>query len=1788
MIRRARLSIKPNVKPGGRGPSHGTAPGSSGTGREPSEVTQTSLVETPRNDIGVSACEVPDVPEPMNSPAPVDPLIPGEDRKPGLCINTPAACTEIKPERTSATPPQRRKRFATLPNLAKPRTSISSAVTTSQQQTSNGETPEAVPTICTKIESLPDEKPKHLSSSKSPTLIAPSQQSLPEKRTPGSQVSQFPPFKLTAIKLPELGPMKPELKDDLCPLKERPSQKSHKDDEFLRSTKSTSAKKNIGNLEKERLQRSQKIRDLLKEELKKERTLWKNKNPIKCFSSMPERSKMTMRDLIYYIPQNNPMSSSFDENKTPEKLPPVVSQNTGGEMLNNPRDEEDDLDENEDDGPLLVPRVKVAEDGSIILDEESLTVEVSRTKGAVVENDDPIFERGSTTTYSSFRRNKYSKPWSEQESELFFLAISMVGTDFSMIAQLFPHRERIEIKNKFKREERMNSWRIDKAFTEKQAFDVDFFSTLLKKALAEAANKQRAPKGKKQQEKTPKPRKRRKGKSNEGENNNLGDQEGEAADSRTAEKENEETQSVTESASEPLLGKKKKARKKKNDPQLAKQENLSQSSTKKSKNRKKNKVIEGATVDDLESADVKAKQEDCLEKDKSQAGHECAQKTKKPRRKKKPNTEGSDADSHSANVPEHPQSVDNSSGRKEPIVRTNELVELCEAPEGDASLVSSEGLTGAQGLQEPFEDDIELFSIHGIECESDGEDSFMPLTSDVSLFDQSSISVDWVPVENKEMCFETNDSMVSIGQAKKSHDLAEKNPEEPEAQSVDSSASQEGSTQIPINPSHLKQGRSKGPVSNLANVSNERKEREEKGDVLEKSTEISNIPEKNSSEENSCEDKTINGTSQETTKSQVGHILSPTPSPIKAIPVGKGRLQKQSNLAVTSSRRGKQEDRGDAQDKRMEAPIEDPACKIQSSETDTSDPTKEHIHPEDKALSGDKEKQEKKQEKKEPGLDEISLKEDASMDQGGSETKILEISASPGANLQPLNKSAVSNERNLQRSKPFRSIPPGTAKQKDTQETQEAKSEVATKETINSTPQRPQDETSTPGNISITPSETSQKDSPSEDQGKSGDMSRKLSSSPAVCVRSPSKVLPFRTSRFQRPKPNLAIVSKRTGKQEGRGDVEGPTTSASKEETIEIPPNLAHYKNIDPKMAGDKHEVFTPSAPPSASLEDPGHELSKSAIIEEKDMETSGTVLGSVLGTRKDKEIKSSPAKSLPLIKSKLLRPKPNLGSSVKRKKEVKETVKGEPNEQSKEDTAQDWKDDVSVGKSENHQVKISLTEEGSDSPATPSSPKQSCPEKTDHGGPIPTVETDCVTREKRPEDPVRLTASLQMPSPKEQNISSLIKPTLLPRNRFQRPKPNIGKFPVRKGNQEGPEDVQKCEVQYTDAEPVPSITHLELDGSTLPSAVQPESVPESASLNLPSKESEKIRRQEPLKPVVLSRGRFQRPKPNIGRAVAKREVLSTLKADGERIVTAADTNKRQLKAESPLISTSKDEPNIDSKASEELCSSVVVKPTKAFPTPGNDLNLSKDTSSDQEHAAQIKSAPLKRGRFAIPKPNLLNASSRRGSQGEGSSSVQTKPPKQSVVHCPLTETKGDATDVLLESQTKKRKVEDQNRNNLPPKRCSIETADMPACLSGIEGDLEPLEGDGLESSLSCGTRFSRRIKNSLPSRTPAQTKPPEKVLEKSKNGQSSKTSSNIKVVKPVARKGTTLVKLRASRWEDKDDENEDEISFKDEREKVRQRSGDVTQPTGSRKFEHSPLYHFSQAPARDVIVGSV
>ncbi|XP_035523717.1 transcription factor TFIIIB component B'' homolog isoform X2 [Morone saxatilis] len=256
----------------------------------------------------------------------------------------------------------------------------------------------------------------------------------------------------------------------------------------------------------QRIAKARKLRELLRQEMHKEKKSKRAKARAKEYTLDP--AKMTMRDLIRYLPVSNPMTSSLEdpapENETVvpfspgrEESPERAQEPEVTPKISSPRQEEEEEEvdvaaEDEQEDALMVPQVKVAEDGSLIIDEESLTVEVLRAKGPnPAQERDPIFERGSTTTYSSFRKGTYSKPWSSEETDMFFLAISMVGTDFSMICQLFPHRARSEIKNKFKKEERVNAWRIDKAFRERRKLDIEYFSKLLEKILEVQKNRKK-------------------------------------------------------------------------------------------------------------------------------------------------------------------------------------------------------------------------------------------------------------------------------------------------------------------------------------------------------------------------------------------------------------------------------------------------------------------------------------------------------------------------------------------------------------------------------------------------------------------------------------------------------------------------------------------------------------------------------------------------------------------------------------------------------------------------------------------------------------------------------------------------------------------------------------------------------------------------------------------------------------------------------------------------------------------------------------------------------------------------------------------------------------------------------------------------------------------------------------------------------------------------------------------------------------------------------------------------
>ncbi|XP_034565217.1 transcription factor TFIIIB component B'' homolog isoform X2 [Notolabrus celidotus] len=568
MFRRSRFSIRPNVGAAGRaaGTSQDAPTASQEASETPKDISESSTAP--------AATDNKSVVTPSEKPtAPGD----GNDQN-GEGTSTSAAL-------------QRRKRFSIKPKVAPGRLSTlsrtpkSPAKAVSEAPVSDLDKPttssQTGPTVSPRgLQSprrrRPSEDSKQLKLQPKPTIIssdgsAPSTVPLVEdlqeqthltadsgkqlESTSGSPVKEAP------SRLPDKVP--PSLPD------KEAIEISEKAKTLVSSESSLSLPPSAFSLSRllndpsdmQRIAKAQKLRELLKQEMHKEKKRKKNKVRVKEFSLDP--AKMTMRDLIRYLPESNPMTSSVEEtvNENETVVPPSPEREASPERAQEPEaapkvatptqeedgaeaDGEAQEDPDEDEDAVMVPQVKVAEDGTLIIDEESLTVEVQRAKGPnLAQERDPIFERGSTTTYSSFRKGTYSRPWSGEETDMFFLAISMVGTDFSMICQLFPHRARSEIKNKFKKEERENSWRVDKAFRERRKLDIEYFSKLLEKILEVQKNRKKlkslanknSPKKQKRKAKSKKATKKLSDveEENEEEENDMPDLEGEG------EKENE-------------------------------------------------------------------------------------------------------------------------------------------------------------------------------------------------------------------------------------------------------------------------------------------------------------------------------------------------------------------------------------------------------------------------------------------------------------------------------------------------------------------------------------------------------------------------------------------------------------------------------------------------------------------------------------------------------------------------------------------------------------------------------------------------------------------------------------------------------------------------------------------------------------------------------------------------------------------------------------------------------------------------------------------------------------------------------------------------------------------------------------------------------------------------------------------------------------------------------------------------------------------------------------------------
>lgn len=108
----------------------------------------------------------------------------------------------------------------------------------------------------------------------------------------------------------------------------------------------------------------------------------------------------------------------------------------------------------------------VSEQPLLILDESGNIVINNPAQIATENEKKPEVKMQSSTTYNSFRRRQRPRnTWNSEDTSVFYCALEKVGTDFSLMEAIYfknRGRDRKQLKQKFKREEKVNREFVDK------------------------------------------------------------------------------------------------------------------------------------------------------------------------------------------------------------------------------------------------------------------------------------------------------------------------------------------------------------------------------------------------------------------------------------------------------------------------------------------------------------------------------------------------------------------------------------------------------------------------------------------------------------------------------------------------------------------------------------------------------------------------------------------------------------------------------------------------------------------------------------------------------------------------------------------------------------------------------------------------------------------------------------------------------------------------------------------------------------------------------------------------------------------------------------------------------------------------------------------------------------------------------------------------------------------------------------------------------------------------------
>lgn len=120
-------------------------------------------------------------------------------------------------------------------------------------------------------------------------------------------------------------------------------------------------------------------------------------------------------------------------------------------------------------------QILVGANGQMAIDEDSITVsrqDIDSTRNWRKELENPFENPINAGSYS---KHIHTDNWTVAECETLYNALSKWGTDFTLIAQLFPHRTRRQIKRKYILEEKLRPELVELALKRPLRGDLDVF-----------------------------------------------------------------------------------------------------------------------------------------------------------------------------------------------------------------------------------------------------------------------------------------------------------------------------------------------------------------------------------------------------------------------------------------------------------------------------------------------------------------------------------------------------------------------------------------------------------------------------------------------------------------------------------------------------------------------------------------------------------------------------------------------------------------------------------------------------------------------------------------------------------------------------------------------------------------------------------------------------------------------------------------------------------------------------------------------------------------------------------------------------------------------------------------------------------------------------------------------------------------------------------------------------------------------------------------------------------------